>query len=415
MASNQLPSPKITLTNQEARRFTLAHQYLWPPRKIKGKPGILELFNHLGCVQFDTINVVGRNADLVLQARVKDYRPTLLEELLYQDRLLIDGWDKVASIYQTNDWRYFSRHRQYMSDYHHRRSSEVAEHIPQILSAVEENGPISSLYFKDFPKTDWFWSSTSLPRAVMETLYVEGQLGVARRINTRREFDLIDRLVPAEILNQEDPNQNEEAYHEWHILRRIGSMGLASPASGEHWQGIVHLRTATKRSEVLSRLTEKELITPVTVEGLENRTMFMRTSDLEMLETMKNSKPPKFQASFIAPLDNLIWNRKLVGELFNFKYVWEVYKPKTQREYGYYVLPVLYGDSFIARVDMKLDRKTNILNILNWWWEKGAKRDDNITQSITDCFLAFKDYLGAEKFEIDPSASAKTFLKKVTR
>jgi uncharacterized protein YcaQ len=413
MADNQLPAPVLTLSKQEARRFILAHQYLWPPRQINGKAGILELFKRLGCFQFDTINVVGRNADLVLQARVKNYRPKLLEELLYQDRALIDGWDKVASIYQITDWRYFSRHREYMSDYHHRRSPDVADHIPHILSAVEENGPISSLYFKDFPKTDWFWSSTSLPRAVMETLYVEGRIGISQRVNTRREFDLIERLVPAEILQQEDPHQTEEAYHDWHILRRIGSMGLASPTSGEHWQGIVNLRTAAKRREVLSRLTEQDRITPVAVEGLENHTMFARSPDLEMLESFNSSKPPKFQASFIAPLDNLIWNRKLISELFDFKYVWEVYKPKTQREYGYYVLPVLFGDSFIARVDMKLDRKTKVLNIINWWWEKGVKPDNHIKQAVANCFLAFKNYLGAEKTKIDPAASRKTFLKKV--
>ena len=123
--------------------------------------------------------MVGRNADLVLQARIKDYTPSLLEELLYQDRQLIDGFDKVASIYQTTDWPYFSRHRERMGVNHHLRSEHVTEIIPEILAAVEQRGPISSLHFKGYPKTDWFWSSTSLPRAALETLLAQGTLGVS--------------------------------------------------------------------------------------------------------------------------------------------------------------------------------------------------------------------------------------------
>jgi uncharacterized protein YcaQ len=405
----------MTLSRDQARRFLLAHHRLWPARQLAGKPGIIELFQHLGCIQFDTINVVGRNADLVLQARVKDYQPSLLEELLYHDRLLIDGWDKVASIYQTSDWPYFSRHRKHMGAYHHLRSDQVTEITPEILAVVEQHGPISSLHFKGYPKTDWFWSTTSLPRAALETLFAEGRLGISRRVNTRRDFDLIERLVPQNILSQQDPHPQDQDYQAWHITRRIGSMGLASPASGEHWQGIHNLRKADQRGAILNRLTERGEITPVSVDSINGQILYLRTVDLKTLNSLEDNTHPPPEASFIAPLDNLIWNRKLIADLFNFSYVWEVYKPKAKREYGYYVLPVIFGDQFIARVDMKLDRKTRLLHVLNWWWQPGFKPDDQITPAVTRCFSAFKRYLGTEKAVVAQDAKSKTFLKKVTR
>ena len=107
----ELPSPTLRLSRAEARRFLLAHQHLWPPRALAGKAGILDFIRHVGCIQYDPVNLVGQNPELVLQARVADYTPALLAELLYTDRRLVDGWDKQAAIYLTEDWPYFARHR----------------------------------------------------------------------------------------------------------------------------------------------------------------------------------------------------------------------------------------------------------------------------------------------------------------
>ncbi len=106
-----LPPPILHLSRAEARRFLLAHQRLWPPRGLRGKAGILDFIRHIGCIQYDPVNLVGQNPELVLQARVADYTPALLAELLYTDRRLVDGWDKQAAIHLTEDWPYFARHR----------------------------------------------------------------------------------------------------------------------------------------------------------------------------------------------------------------------------------------------------------------------------------------------------------------
>ena len=107
MAATNLPAPDLTITQSTARRFMLAHHQLWPPRQLEGKSGALEYIQHVGSIQFDPINIVGRNPDLVLQSRVRNFKPEHLDQLLYEDRHLVDGWDKMACLYAVADWPYF--------------------------------------------------------------------------------------------------------------------------------------------------------------------------------------------------------------------------------------------------------------------------------------------------------------------
>lgn len=402
MANTPLPTPSLALTNQEARRFMLSRLHLWPPRKLRGKKGILSIFDRWGCIQYDTINIVGRNADLVLQSRIDRYRPSMLNRLLYEDRALIDGFDKVASIYKTSDWPYFARQRAAMPVFHEERSKDAMELAPKLLKAIRERGPSSSLDFKDDNKTEWFWAPTSLSRASLEILYAWGKLGVHHKVNTRRVFDLIERLLPADILAQKDPNKTLKDYHDWHVLRRIGSAALVSLNAGEHWLGIRDAK-APERRAAIQRLVDKGEVIPVAVEGLDKQTLYMRTSDKPTLDSVQQTRAPKAQAAFIAPLDNLMWNRKLIDWLFDFSYVWEVYKPKAQRQYGYYVLPVLYGDKFIARVDPGFDKKTKVLTINGWWWEDSIKPSQAMLNAIARCILEFGRYLEAVEININPA------------
>jgi uncharacterized protein YcaQ len=113
------------------------------------------------------------------------------------------------------------------------------------------------------------------------------------------------------------------------------------------------------------------------------------------------------EAALIAPLDNLLWDRKTINRLFDFSYMWEVYKPKEKREYGYYVLPVLYGDRFVARLDPSFDKKTRVLTIDNWWWENDTQPDQALTDALSRCLGDFMDYLEAEELQY-----SRTLFKK---
>jgi len=407
MAKIQLPSPTITVSKTHARRFLLAHQRLWPPRKLRGKVGILEFIRHVGCIQFDPINVVGRNPDLVLQSRVDKYRSAMLEELLYSDRQLLGGWDKVSSIFLTEDWPYFSRHRELMRERHGDPSNPPMEIAPMVLDAIRERGPLSSIDLKRSDKVDWSWGQQSrLAKASLDVLYAMGEILVHNRVGSRRVFDLTGRLISPSLISTPDPNKTVEEYQAWHVLRRIGGLGLANPNASEFWLAMLGVKGDVLRT-TLVRLVERGELVTLAVDGVPNRIFFLRSKDLPTLEIVRTKRAPKARAVLIGALDNFLWDRNMLRWIFDFEYIWEVYKPVTNRKYGYYVLPVLYGDRFVARVDPVYDRKERELTLKNWWWENGVQPDDRMRLALTTCMVEFLRYLVASQIGLGNEASRK--------
>jgi hypothetical protein len=375
----------------------LACQGLYPPRSWKGVRGVKTFFKQVRSIQFDPINVVGRNPDLVLQSRIIDYRPPLLDRLLYKDRYLVDNWDKMASLSLTEDWPFFSRHRARMEEIFGVPSEVVMSLAPVVLEQIRKEGPQCSLDYKIEFKTDWAWGPTRVTRASLEGLYKMGQLGVHHRVNNRRYFDLIENLLPPGLLEEPDPNQTPEAYQQWHVLRRIGAMGLAHPNAGEQWGGMIGVKT-TRRREIISELVDAGELVVIEIDGMEGDSFYVRRKDRDLLKKVRTELPEK-EAAFIAPLDNLLWDRKTIQRLFDFNYMWEVYKPEKQRQYGYYVLPVLYGDRFVGRFDPSYDKKTGTLTINDWWWEEGIQVDEDTAKALKRAMKDFLSYLEADEMD----------------
>jgi uncharacterized protein len=393
-----MPS-SIALTQTQARQFLLSHQALWPPRSLLGKAGALEYARRVRCIQFDPLDVVGRNADLVLQARVADFHPALLRTLLYEDRSLLDGWDKVMSIYPLEDWSYFRRRR--AADRLALESSPdgLKSVAPLVLREIEARGPLSSLELDFDHRVDWPWGPTRAARAALESLYFSGDLVIHHKVHTRKVYDLAQRHIPTEILNAPDPNPDDESFHDWYLLRRIGSVGLLWNRGGEAWLGTPF--NASQRQVVLKRLLEQGYLLEAHIDGITDP-VYLRSQDRPLLEavtTSKDSEPGG--AAFLAPLDNLLWDRRFLKTLFGFDYRWEVYKPVAQRQYGYYVLPVLYGDRFVARFESVREKRSSTLVIKGWWWEVGCTLTSELLDALKDCFDHFLAYLDLKFFQFD--------------
>ncbi|MFN2113900.1 MAG: winged helix-turn-helix domain-containing protein [Anaerolineales bacterium] len=405
-SSSRIPR---TLTMAQARKTVLALQGLYPPRKWQGKRGVKEYFQQVRSIQFDPINVVGRNPDLVLQSRVQDYRPEMLDELLYEDRYLVDNWDKMASLSLVEDWPYFARHRARMEDIFGIPSDVVMSLAPDMLEQIRREGPQCSLDYDFDRKTDWAWGPTRVARASLEGLFKMGKLGVHHRVNNRRYFDLIENLVPEEILNAADPNLSREEYQHWHVLRRVGALGLAHPNAGEQWGGIMGVKSARRRDIIRAQVDAGELL-EVEIEELPGEQFYLRKDDEAILqEALEAEVLP--QAALIAPLDNLLWDRKSVSRLFDFNYMWEVYKPQKKRQYGYYVLPVLYMDRFVARLDPAFDRESAALTIQDWWWEPGVEITRDLIGAVKDCLADFLHYLDAKELRLSSELRKKRDLE----
>lgn len=388
----------ITLTKRDACRFLLTHQRLRPPYECEGKAGILDFIRHVGCIQFDPLDIVGHNPELVLQSRVSGFRPAMLQELLYKDRKLLDAWDKMMAIYCVEDWPYFYyRQREAAARSRWRNADPVKAVSPKILKAIEERGPLSSIDLEHDQKVDWSWGPTRVAKVALDNMYYLGKLIIHSKVHTRKVYDLASRHIPGEILTAPDPHITQEEYHDWHVLRRIGSVGLLWNTHSV-WHGI-YGTGSSQRLDTLTRLVEQGKAVEVRVEDVK-KTLYMRIQDIPELDSIRGLGSLVSRAAILAPLDNLLWDRDLVKQLFDFDYTWEVYKPVAERKYGYYVLPVLYGDRFIARFEPGRNKKSGALIIKNWWWESGVEPSAEMKTALCDCFERFLGYLGTTMIEV---------------
>jgi uncharacterized protein YcaQ len=378
----------MKISKEEARRFLVRYQHLDGHEPLHGTDGILEFIKKVGCIQYDPLNIIGRNADLVLQARISDYRQGSLDFLLYENRSLIDGWDKVMSIYSSEDWQYFSlvrehRGREAVSILEYRNSTDALLHTDTIMEAIAKNGPMQpkQIQLGSVNKNE-VWGHRNLSGAAMDYLYHIGKLGVFKKINTQKVYDLIENVIPADILNQPTPFKTEQDFYKWYVYRRIGSMGMLWNRSGGGWLGSL-MPDKKSRQYILDEYVDNGLIQIVEVEGVPDK-FYIRSMDISsMADEPKTEKAVKF----IAPLDNILWDRDMLAKLFDFEYTWEVYVPAAKRKFGYYVIPVLYGDRFIARFEP--EKSTSHFKIKNWWWEKGVDVSDDLIEHVMQAMQRF--------------------------
>ncbi|MEX0787276.1 MAG: crosslink repair DNA glycosylase YcaQ family protein [Anaerolineales bacterium] len=408
MTIKSKPNSDLSLTREQARRFLLQHQGLSPPRTLRGRRGVQAFLRRVGCIQFDPLDVVGRNPDLVLQARVRDYRPELLRRMLYHDRDVLDGFDKVASVHGAWDWPAFRRaHRAYRKRLG-APGLPVSAILPKVRAAFKQRGPLSSIDLEFGEIVRWDWSTSRLARAALDSMFYWGELVVHHRVHSRKIYDLAQRALPPELLSTPDPHGSERAYREWRVLRRIGGVGLLWARMSEAWLGISSMKSPERRL-ILARLLEAGKLLRIRVDGIADP-LYVRAEDWTGFKETASSPSSPRQAVVIAPLDNLLWDRRLLKALFEFDYRWEVYVPPERRRYGYYVLPVLYGDRFVARFDPARDPERGVLVIKNWWWEKGVKPSPAIRAALRDCFREFLAYAGASRLEVQHEPREKSGL-----
>ena len=375
----------LTVTLDQARQFMLLKQGLLGKHRFAGKDGAYQYVRQAGCIQYDPVDVCGRNAELTLQSRVKGFTKQMLDNLLYRDRLLVDYSDKELSIWPSEDWPYFAPYRE--------RSMALGKTFPRIpeleeeaVRHIRENGPVSSdslpVEGTVFWHSSMHWSGnwhreSPAARSVLEQLYTDGVLLIHHKSGTRKFYDLAEKYLPAGLLAAPNPCPDASSWLDWRVLRRIGAAGLLWNRRSDAWLGI--RMTAEERDASFSRLEEAGKITPVRVDGL-RFPLYLLNADLPLLESVLSGQADcKARLEFLAPLDPMLWDRKLIEALFGFQYSWEIYTPASKRKYGYYVLPMLYGDRLIGRIEPKADRKANTLTVQNVWLEPGVRQTKKLS------------------------------------
>ena len=377
---------KFTLTNKQARRFMLLKHGLIGGYEFIGKQGVIDYVNQVGCIQFDPIDVCGKNAELVLQSRVKDFTKQMLYELLYEERKLIDYFDKNLAIMSLSDWKYFSRYREAHKS-GGRSHDEVNAVGEDIKAIIKEKGAVSSsdIGFNDTVK--WYWSDTKLSRAALESLYFRGDLVIHHKKGTKKYYDLAENYISNKILNEPDPYPDELEHMKWRVLRRIAAIGLLWNKPSDAWLNIWGLKSSV-RSEIFRQLLADNEIIEICIDNIKDK-LYCLKADSGLLETVLQNPKIKERCELLAPLDNMLWDRKLIKLLFDFEYKWEIYKPESQRKYGYYVLPVLYGDRFVGRIEIVNDRNAKCLLVKKIWFEAGVKQTKKLEKLLDICLGRF--------------------------
>jgi uncharacterized protein len=398
----------MKVTAEAARRFLVAHHFLAPARSLTGGPkAVLEVFRRLGSIQFDPIAVAGRNHDLVLHARVADYDPSWTDRL-YDRREIFEAYNKGLSLVPAGEYPWFRgtfsvRSRQLLA--------ENAQLAQRVLERIRADGPLSSLDFEreSGPTTDWFGMPTNTVRAVLEALAVTGALGLARRDGSRRYYDLIERLLPPDALGREIP-RDEQMRHK--MLSRYRAHGLlGAGGSGDIFGGLGYAKPDPRlpgypgRNALRRELVASGELIPVDVEGVRGKRFVVR-DEVDLLQAPPEPPP---SVAFLPPFDALVWDRPLLGSLFGFDYVWELFHPPAKRRWGWYVLPIVFRDRFVGRIEPRIDRDAGCVQVIDVWWEDGfaPRSTKGFVDAMRDALRAYLRFAGVSRLEWAPPLTAE--------
>ena len=373
----------------------------------------MRVVDRLGSLQFDPLDVTGRNHDLVLASRIAGYRRAWTEALLYGDRRLFEAYNKGLSLLPTAElpWYRVGWERS-LEDHEAAAFREHGPLVEELLERIRVDGPLAPADVGPRAAIDWYWRPTNQVRALLEALAEAGIIGLARRDGNRRIYDLIERLFPADLLAERRPERDQRRHK---LLSRYRAHGLLGRSgSGELWTGTAARRGAAgtlaqpTRAELLAELVDQGELVPVSVEGVRGH-RFVLAEEVAMLERL--GAPAEPGVAFVAPLDPFVWDREFLRALYGFDYVWEVYVPQAKRRWGYYVLPILFGDRLIGRIEPRIDRRHGVLRVLDLWWETGFDPvgDDRFVDAFAEALDAHAAFLGATRIHLPRFARHRTF------
>ena len=368
---------------------------------------MLEVFRRLGSIQFDPLAVAGRNHDLVLHARVADYEPGWCD-FLYERREIFEAYNKGLSLVPASEFPWF---RGTWSQNGKRVLAENARVAEPVLERIRAEGPLSALDFERErgATIDWFGVPTNTVRAVLEAYSVTGVLGLARREGNRRYYDLLERLLPGDLVAHAVPLK-EQLRHK--LLSRYRAHGLLGVGGGgDIFGGLGPAKPNPERPEHPGRtalreelIADGELV-PVEVEEVRGK-RFVLKEEVALLEDPPEPPP---SVAFLPPFDPLVWDRGLLGSLFEFEYVWELFFPPAKRRWGWYVLPMLFRDRLVGRIEPRVDRASGQVQVLGLWWEEGfaPRRTEGFVDAMRKALRAYLHFGGATRLEWAPHLASE--------
>ena len=406
----------LTITSDTARRFILGKQGLWSGRRWRGLAGAEQALRAMEYLQLDPLQIIARSHDITLHSRVLDYTPGLWEELAYRQRKFFDwgGWLAVRPMDELPHWRVVMRRERESSPRIRSMAQDHAAAIDEMRAILRERGTVSNRDFAMATRTrTQSYRGRKDSALALYYLWRTGEVMTHHRERFERVYALTETVAPAHLLGESDEAEADRFL----IAKDISFSGLSrlSRASDSFHRGVPFGQV----QQVRAAMVADGAIIAVQVEGWKG-VHYALGSDAEALREVSAGRVPAAwtpletsttdEVVFLAPLDQ-VSARGRAKVVFGFDYVWEVYKPAHQRTFGYYTLPVLWGERLVARFDSKLDRTTNTFVILGLWLEDQALgQDEAFAEALARGFARFVAFLGAST--LDPTAIREPLLRQ---
>ncbi|MGE8555489.1 MAG: winged helix-turn-helix domain-containing protein [Chryseobacterium jejuense] len=385
---------KNTPSLQTLQLITLERQGLTHTTPFgTGKDAVLTALEHLGYIQIDTLSVVERAHHHTLWARIPDFQTNYLEELV-EERKVFEYWFHAASYLPMQDFRYVlpqMLHVKQSGSHYYNAEKKVMDYV---VDTIRAEGPKMARDFeskKDKTGSWWNWKPTKL---ALERLFMQGDLMISGRSGMQKTYDLAEKVLPSSI-NTTEPTPLELA--EYLVKTTLRAYGFTS------LKQITHLRKGDLLKKnvnlVLQSLLEKGEIQKISVEGLSS--VFIQSDLLERSDDIAGS-----DVRLLSPFDNSIIHRDRVKQIFDFDFRLECYVPKEKRQYGYFCLPILFGNTFIGRVDCKAHRKDKKFELIHLHIENTGIAPELWLPSFAEAVKRFASFNGCESLlltKVSPS------------
>lgn len=406
----------IQIDLQTAKRFILGRQGLWPGRRWQGTEGIAQAMLAMEYLQLDPLQIIARSQDISLYGRVLDAQPDMWQEVTYTQRKFFDwgGWLAARPMNELPFWREVMRREKESQPRISAMAREHADAIIEMRDILRERGQVSNRDFEMSTRTRTnSYRGRKDSSLALYYLWRVGEVMTHHRERFERVYALTEAVAPAHLIYESNPDQTDRFL----IKKEIAFYGLGRVArTSDSYQRGEPDQSA--RRLLPAMLADGDLV-EVKVEGWK-APHYVLGDDKALLNELAAGRIPQAwepleattseEVTFLAPLEP-VSARGRAKVLFDFDYVWEVYKPAEKRKYGYYTLPVLWGERLVARFDSKLDRATNTFILLGFWLEdESLGKSPAFAEALARGFTRFVQFLGADR--LDASAMHQPVLRK---
>ena len=382
----------VTISLKDAKNIILNSQGL------THSTNNLSVIQQLSYIQIDTISVTERCHNHIFFTRNPNFNKEDINDLM-KSKSIFEYWSHAAAYLPIKDYRYslYPKEKYRTGTKHWFPRDKKVEKF--VLDRIKNEGPLQSKDFENPNVKNHNWYEWKPAKTALTNLFIDGSLMIANRKGFQKIFDLTERIAPSNI-NTSIPSINEYCLHL--INNAIKAQGIVT------LNEICYLRKNIKPTvkKILQELVENKDIQPIQVD---NYNEIYYTTIANPITSTNNS------LHILSPFDNLTIQRKRLKTIFNFEFQLECYVPEKKRKFGYYTLPILFGEEFVARLDAKADRKTKLFTIKNIWFESSFQPSEEFYKEMASKLHSYSTFCGCDKINLEKTYpnSYKSAMKNV--